>query len=360
MTRSEQDGPRGTSRGGAPDARDALEVVCDESGSDGENLTGGNTDVFTHASVALPITEAAAYLDEVHGRIRSPVTEYKANHLLRERHRDVLEWLLSPAGPLAGRASVHLVEKAYFVLDRTAGLLLDERAGAEALALHRYGRGELTGQDGRVWRDFLHAANRLLRVRVVGDAGGGEAADPVEGFLAAVAALRRACPEAPLLERLAAARPRADAYRARLEAGPPPLVPVLNPLPPAVVRTVVHWGAGGRPVRVVHDRQNLLTEPRIAWIARRAAESEAVLAGMELAQGRWEPRILLADFLAGIARRIASDELNGRADPELVALLRPFVAPASVWGDARSRATLFPGDGRPASALTDLPAERAS
>ncbi len=309
--------------------RGTLEVVCDESGSDGENLTGGNTDVFAHGSVSMPTEVAAAYVQEVRDRIRSPATEYKANHLLREKHRDVLEWLLSPSGPIDGHAHVHLTEKAYFVVDRAVDLLLGD--GTQALALYRLGRREFGEQQ---WRDFLDAANRLLRVRVDGVADG-----PVDGFFRTVDDLRRAHPRREILERLAAARPRADAYRARLLEGPP-LIPVLDPLLPAIVHTVAYWSAGGRTVRVVHDRQNMLTEQRIAWIAEQAARAGTGFAGLEPAQARWDPRILLADFLAGIARKLASDELNGRADPALIALLRPFVGPTSLWGDARSRAAL--------------------
>jgi hypothetical protein len=308
-----------------------LEVVCDESGSDGENLTGGNTDVFAHGSVSMPVEVAAAYVQEVRDRIRSPATEYKANHLLREKHRDVLEWLLSPAGPIDGHAHVHLTEKAYFVVDRAVDLLLGDGAGDEALALYRQGR-RVFGEER--WRAFLDGANRLLRVRTNGDADG-----PVDGFFRTVEELRHAYPGTDVLARLASARPRAEAYRARLAVGPP-LIPVLNPLLPAIVHTVAHWSAGGRPVRVVHDRQNMLTEARIAWIEEQAVRAGIGFAGMELVQASWDPRILLADFLAGIARKLASDELNGRADPALIALLRPFVGRTSVWGDERSWASL--------------------
>ncbi|MEU6380668.1 hypothetical protein [Streptomyces sp. NPDC046909] len=311
-------------------ARGALEVVCDESGSDGENLTGGNTDVFAHASVSMPVDVAAAYVQEVRDRIRSPATEYKATHLLREKHRDVLEWLLAPSGPLDGQAHVLLVEKAFFVVDRVVDLLLGD--ASEALDLYRQGRRAF-GEER--WQGFLDAANRLLRVRTDGERG-----DPVDGFFRTVDDVRRAHPRMTALERLASARPRADAYRARLAEGPP-LIPVLNPLLPAVVRTLAHWSAGGRTVRLVHDRQNMLTERRIAWIGEQAVRAGIRFGGMELGQARWDPRIGLADFLAGIARKVASDELNGRADPVLVVLLRPFVGPASVWGDERSRVSLI-------------------
>ncbi|MFJ4784136.1 DUF3800 domain-containing protein [Streptomyces sp. NPDC088794] len=313
-----------------------VEIACDESGSDGENLTGGNTDVFAHAGVRLPMDSAAAYVQEIRDRIRSPAEEYKANHLLREKHRAVLEWLLAPAGPIHGDAKVHLTEKTFFVVDRVADLLLG--GGSEGLALFREGPRVL-GEER--WRDFLQAANRLLRIRNDGEPG-----EPVDGFFRTVEALRRAHPGtdlAGILERLAAARPRADAYRARVLSGPV-LVPVLNPLLPAIVGTAAYWSAGGRTVQLTHDRQNMLTPERIAWIQETARRSGVGLGEVHLVHSRLDARVQVADYLAGIARKIASDVLNRRADPELTALLRPYVDPASAWGDERSWA-LLAGDG---------------
>jgi hypothetical protein len=342
VTAKRENGERGASAGALS------EVACDESGSDGENLTGGNTDVFAHASVRLPVVSAAASVQEIRDRIRSPAEEYKANHLLREKHRAVLEWLLAPSGPIHGHAHVHLTEKAFFVVDRAVGLLLGDPA--EALPLFREGRRAF-GDEG--WREFLRAANRLLRVRYEG-----EPAEPVDAFFRTVGALRRAYPRtdaAARLDRLAEARPRADAYRARLLDARlpdgPALIPVLNPLLPAIVTTAEHWSAGGRPVRLVHDRQNMLTPERIAWIEEAARLRGIGFGGLRLVAARLDPRVQLADFLAGIARKIASDELNGRGDPMLTALLRPYVGTASVWGDERSWTLLTRnGDGAALSA----------
>ncbi|WP_031487940.1 DUF3800 domain-containing protein [Streptomyces bicolor] len=309
-----------------------LEVACDESGSDGENLTGGNTDVFAHASVRLPVESAAGHVREIRDRIRSPAEEYKANHLLREKHRAVLEWLLAPTGPIHGNARVHLIEKAYFVVDRAVDLLLGD--GSTALGLYRAGRRDF-GEE--IWREFLTAANQLLRVR-----NDGGAREPVEAFFRAVRALRCAdgrTDVAGTLNLLAASRPLADSYRARLLDGPP-LIPVLNPLLPAIVNTAALWSAGGRSVRLVHDRQNMLTPERIAWIGETARRAGVGFGGLRLVHSRLDPRVQLADFLAGIARKLASDELNGRGDPALTALLRPYVDPASIWGDERSWAVL--------------------
>ncbi|MFI5683255.1 hypothetical protein [Streptomyces sp. NPDC051636] len=320
-----------------------LEIACDESGSDGENLTGGNTDVFAHASVRLSAEDAAACVREIRDRIRSPAQEYKANHLLREKHRAVLEWLLADAGPILGRAHVHLTEKAFFVVDRAVGLLIDDPA--EAVTLFRQGPGTF-GEEA--WQEFLAASNRLLRLRP-----GGDPAAAGEPFFRTVDALCRAHPDtdaARILRRLAEGRPHADAYRARMLATPA-VFPVLNPLFPAIRRTAARWSAGGGTVTLVHDQQNSLTPGRIARIVQAARRDGIGLGGLRLVDSRDDARVQIADFLAGIARKIASDELNGRGDAALTALLRPYVGAGSVWGDAASWARLGPAGenpGRPA------------
>lgn len=55
------------------------------------------------------------------------------------------------------------------------------------------------------------------------------------------------------------------------------------------------------------------------------------LAGLRLVDSRTDTRIQVADLLAGAARKIAEDELRGHGDPELTALLHPYVTPASIW-----------------------------
>ncbi|MFF3906253.1 DUF3800 domain-containing protein [Streptomyces sp. NPDC001848] len=303
-----------------------LEVACDESGSDGENLTSGNTDVFAHASVHLPLPWAAAHVREIRDRIRSPAEEYKATHLLREKHRAVLEWFLGASGPLHGHAHVLLVEKSFFVVDRVVDLLLGDPA--PALPLFR-GRG-CFGHER--WRRFLEASNDLMRARSDGHPEG-----PVDSFFRAVEDLLRTRPRGDAgetLPLLAGARDRARAYRARIADGPA-VVPALNPLLPALVRTAAYWGAGGHRVSLVHDEQNVLTAQRIAWLKETTG-----LFGFRLVDSRLDPRVQLADFLAGIARKIASDELNGHGDPALTALLRPYLDGDSLWGDERSGASL--------------------
>ncbi|WP_346075219.1 MULTISPECIES: DUF3800 domain-containing protein [Actinomycetes] len=308
-------------RNGADEAGAAVgrrrEVACDESGSDGENLTGGNTEVFAHASVALPVDVAAECVREIRHRIRSPAEEYKANHLLREKHRAVLEWLLAEAGPIHGHAHVELTEKAYLVVERTVELLLGDTA--EAGPLYRWGPGAF---GARGWREFLRAANRLLRVRPDGDP-----LPVVDQFFRTIDTLTRAGPgteAARILRRLSAARAGADAYRERVRAAPP-LFPVLNPLFPAIRRTAARWSAGGVPVTLVHDQQNALTPGRIAAIVQGARRDGIALDGVRLVDSRADARVQIADFLAGVARRITSDQLAQGGDPFLISALRPYI-----------------------------------
>ncbi|MFJ6982840.1 MULTISPECIES: hypothetical protein [unclassified Streptomyces] len=334
---------RTTSALGPSGARAAgvVDVACDESGSDGENLVAGNTPVFAHAGVRMPVDVAEGYVREIRDRIRSPAEEYKANHLLREKHRPVLEWLLSRAGPLDGHARVHLVEKAFLVVDRVAGLLLDDPAAA--VTLFRAGRPAV---GDAAWREFLTAANRLLRVRSDGAPG---APAPVDGFLRAVDRLARERPgggAGEVLERLGGARERALAYREEVRDRPYVVAPLLDPLLPSVVATAAHWSAGGRSVRLTHDRQNMLTPERIGWIEERARRRGIALVEFRLVRARDDARVQLADFLAGTAQRIASDELAGHGDPVLGGLLRTFTGADAVWGDEESWARLGPEAGR--------------
>jgi hypothetical protein len=289
-----------------------VEVACDESGYESDKLIGATTDVFAHASVGLATEPAAACMRELRRRIRSPATEYKANHLLREKHRRVLVWLLGPAGPIEGHGRVYLIDKALFVLGTLTTLLLDDQAAA--VVLYREGPRAF----GRhPWEEFLVAANNLMRVKEVA---------PVDAFFRVVDALRGPGPVGHLLDLLALSRPRAVAFRDN-----PSTVPALDPLIPAIVRAVEHWGGGGRPVSIVHDEQKMLSGERIVQLKETVA-----LAGLRFVDSATEPRVQVADILAGVARKIASNELNGRGDAQLTALLRPYVDPGSIWGFTRS------------------------
>lgn len=242
-----------------------VEIVCDESGSEGEKLIGGTTDVFAHASLDVSLEVAQACIERVRVDARSPANEVKASVVLRGQNRRVLEWLLGTDGPLHGCARVHLTEKRFHLTARMAERLVGGPPTADELAQLYSVAGTEEG-DG-----VLHVFNELMRGRQRLD---------------------------PLVDALAAA--------------------------------VNHWSQPKRSVLVVHDTQNALKPARLHELRALCGQR---LAGVRFVDSQADARVQVADFLAGAARWIASEELNGRPDDGLTGLLQHYVDPASIWGD---------------------------
>lgn len=301
---------------------EALEVVCDESGYEGEKLVDTTTDVFAHAGVHLAPATAAECLSDLRRRIRSPATQYKATHLLREKHRAALVWFLGPSSPLFRNAHVYLIDKAYFLLGKLTDLFLAEpattgfsRDGGSRSAADRLYR-EIA--DDSTAHAFLVAANDLMRGKDRDVRG------PVDAFFDVT------------VDGWATGfrRDKAEAFRVRLKEDPS--LSILDPLIPALVRAVARWGAGGRPVTIVHDRQTMLPAERVAMLQRTLRHAGLVLTRVDHAAAESEPRVQLADILAGTVRKIAEDERHGLGDRELTTLARSYLDPYSIWGDRRS------------------------
>jgi hypothetical protein len=330
----------------------ALEIACDESGWEGTNLVAGSSDVIAYASVRLDVGTATECIRELRTRVGHRAIEYKASHVLRANRRPAVTWLLGPTGPLHGNALVHLTEKSYFVVGRvldlflghsadaaSAGLREDERLRRLALVLCRDGTAEFGGDR---WRAFLVAANTVLRTWKPRNVR-----EPVDAFLDLVDVLQELDGDSrvgTILDELR--RARSDAYAARAELlQNRVLQPALEPLIPALAQTVRHWTQGEHGVSVVHDEQSALTVRRIEWLEQillatdvRGVEHPRRGGFLHFRQvdSRFDPRVQIADLLAGIARRVASDELHDHGDPGLSTLVRPYVDPTSRWSDERS------------------------
>ena len=84
------------------------------------------------------------------------------------------------------------------------------------------------------------------------------------------------------------------------------MAPRLDPLIPALAHAVTLWGAGGRAVAVVHDEHHYLTAPRIAQLRQlldgrgpSPGRKPCRLVGVRLVDSRSDPRVQVADLLAG-------------------------------------------------------------
>ncbi|WP_326565465.1 DUF3800 domain-containing protein [Amycolatopsis rhabdoformis] len=282
-------------------------IACDESGSEGVNLIGANTSVFAHAGVRIGTADAADCVAELRERIGSPALEYKANHLLRAKNRAALVWFLGPSGPLAGRAGVVLVDKALFLTGKVVDLLVDRVPYPECLRRRPDARARALHVDGPQvhgaarWSEFLRAFTALLRTS--------QRREPITPDEFAVRYEDLLSP---------GAREHVTALRERLRDAT--LVPPLDPLMPALADTVTHW----RPTTVIHDEQPSLTPARLTTLL---GPGQAV----EFVDSRTDPRVQLADFLAGTTRRLAEHALHHHGDAELTALVRPYLLPTSIW-----------------------------
>ena len=333
--------------GATQETRQVLEVACDESGFSGGNLVGaGNSPVFAHASTSLGADAAAELVDQVHRTIGAKGGEYKSAELMRPRHRAVLQLLLGPSSPLPNASHVHLIDTRFFVLARIIDVLIGRRpvAGPESpgtdpqlrpMALTLYRSGEQTYGSQR-WREFLTRGANLVRTN-----NRWLPKNPIELFYATLDEMARHRAEgdvAAIIARLQDSRSIAESTR-NAHLNDRTLSPLMEPLIPAVLRTVEFWGARAESITLIHDEQSALTPARIAEIADlfETRHPGRRLTAVRRVDSRDDARVQIADFLAGIARRLAYDELRGDADAELMSLLLPLVDVRSAWPEQRPR-----------------------
>jgi hypothetical protein len=317
-----------------------VEIACDESGFSGTNMLDPATPVIAHASVDLSVGEAAELIAALRSGLGCSLSEFKSGQFLRGRQGDEsLDWFLTA---LNGRAHVQLVDKEYFLVTRVVELFLAEPSYAAgtrltqhhrpaALALYRARRS-----GGRDWGVFLEAFVDLVRTKRRHRLDRGA----VEGFFKARDALAGdglGAPAAGVLDGLT--RTRVWAVLSRLSMDDRSIPPPLEPLLPALAETVLFWSGGKRRVLVIHDEQSALTAGRLRRLQRvladgagplaagavEAGESPAMvspLAGLLTVDSRDDPRVQVADLLAGVARRSPETCCDGA--------LQPFVSPTSL------------------------------
>jgi hypothetical protein len=319
---------------GAPGvpAGPVVEIACDESGFSGTNLLDAATPVFTHASVDLSGDEAAGLVDALRCGFPWPRAEFKSGQLLRgPRARESLESLLAA---LTGRAHVHVVDKEYFLVTRVVDLFVAEptyAAGTRlthdlrpaALTLYRAGRC-----GGRDWDAFLAAFVDLVRTKKRREPG----RRVLERFVHTRDVLATGLDAEAQVVLDALTRSRVRAVLSRLAQDDAAIPPPLEPMLPALAETVLFWSGGRRQVLVVHDEQSALTATRLRRLQHVLSQGAGAvggpggrvspLAGLVTVDSRDDPRVQVADILAGIARR--SPDLD--SDP----LLLPFLSPTSL------------------------------
>ena len=121
-------------------------------------------------------------------------------------------------------------------------------------------------------------------------------------------------------------RTRVWAVLTRLAHGDRSIPPPLEPMLPALAETVLFWSGGGkRQVLVTHDEQSALTAGRLSRLQQvlavgvgasppddadqtgSSAAGISPLAGLVMVDSRDDPRVQVADLLAGVPRRLPGD-----------------------------------------------------
>jgi len=268
-----------------------VEIACDESGFSGTNLLDPTSPVLTHASVDLTRREAGELVAVLGSRLGG-WAEHRSGRLLRPEHDALLAWFLDA---LTGRAEVVVVDKRGFVAARVLELFTEEPS---------YAAGTRLGSDHdeavravRARTAFLAAFVALVRTtrRRPVDQGA------IGRFLATLPA------DEPVLRDVT--RARVETVVARLVDGDPAYPPPLEPLVPALAETVLRWSAATRTVAVVHDEQSALTPGRVtrlgAFLADAVAPAPPPLGSFVQVDSRVDPRVQVADLLAGVARHRA-------------------------------------------------------
>jgi hypothetical protein len=281
-----------------------VEIACDESGFSGTNLLDPASPVITHASVDLSLPEATEMVSVLRSSLYHR-SEYKSSQLLRSEQRRALEWFLTA---LRGHAHVNVIDKTGYVAARVLELFIDEPS---------YGAGTSLGRDHsdavlalRRRTGFLTAFVDLVRtkrVRVIDH-------DAIERFLTTMPA------DLPALREVT--RARVEEVMVRLIDEDPGFPPPLEPLVPALGETLLFWSGGDRSVAVVHDEQSALTRGRVArlgtFLAEAVSPAPPPLRSFLQVDSRDDPRVQVADLLAGIARRRTA-ELDEMLAPYLQA-----------------------------------------
>jgi hypothetical protein len=313
-------GVRSPLQGGLPPtgavAGTVVEIACDESGFSGTNLLHSTDPVITHASVDLSTGEALELIAALRSGFRFAPHELKSGQFLR--HPAASDRFLEA---LRGRAHVHLVDKKFFLVTRVVDLLLGDpsyAAGTRLAPEHRaaavtlYQVGHSAPAD---WTAFLAAFVDMVRTKRRRPAH-----HTAERFFRARDALA-VHGAGDVLDRLDPAHVRT--VLTRLDHDDREIPPPLEPLLPALAETVLFWSDGHRRVLVTHDEQSALTADRLTRLQRALTDGAgpSPLAGLVMADSRADPRVQVADLLAGAARR--SPDLLSAARLSLTAL-RPL------------------------------------
>jgi hypothetical protein len=333
--------------------REAVEIACDESGADGENLVQGISRVFAHGSTDLDFEAAAQIIDELQMAVKFTGAELKSAMLLKSTgRREKLLDLFAPAGPMSGRAKVVVIDKPFMAAAKVIDLVIEEAAHAGGLDL--YTRGEAKEMAMVLFREGPGAYGQQKWQKLLGDfvsfvrrrqrTGTKTTHAELIQTISHLRRRRRRRVLAVVMDLLWEGREHLEAYRP--EADPDPgtaALGTLDPLWPSISATARAWHeVHSAPIRVVHDRQAALTPDAVSSFLRATSVAWPNMAlpvpitDIVQRDSRHDPRVQLADLTAGVGAWAAAKALDGTLSEEVAQRVRPYLIEDSIWGDPTS------------------------
>lgn len=325
-----------------------IEISCDESGWEGENLTGSSAPVLSHASVDLSVSEATSLAEEIRQLTGSDSLELKAYLFLGKAKTGRARWFLER---LDGRGAVNLTDKRYFVCAKIVSLLIEPEMRSRGEWLHANGRAHRIAEKlyrsaselgQEVLDDLLNAFNWLVRIDRDGTGLGRS-----DSFFSKVTnALSSA--ESSSIRTILGLVLSAERYGREIEADSSPVFARfldMDPLLSSVAATARYWSMRTpSSIRLVHDETSALTPQRIESIVNGLRTPHPILNGLvlpiplesiALVKSHHDVRVQIADVLAGISRAVASSALGGEVHP-LAEGIGSYIDPESMWCDQSS------------------------
>lgn len=319
-------------------------IACDESGSEGENLVAARHPVFSHGSTSLSFDEASQIVGSIRRFTRTQAAELKSKIALAPRHR---ERLIETLGPLSRACNIYLVDKQYYVVAKLISLLVAEESISRGIDLEHSGeaanlarmlqdRGERAL--GTVpWRELLAAYNELIRWH----GRSGEPSPTTSRFFAILDIARQTSSDddvTGILQWLWESRHFAAAY------AQPQVRPLreMDPMATSLNTVSMTWRIrlGDVPFEYLADNYWGLDEQTRDLIVGAAREPLSVggirfpradLRAIRIADSKSDPRIQVADLLAGAGQVLAKLAFAGVFDDPLQLALHESLDFNGMW-----------------------------
>lgn len=320
-------------------------IVGDESGAEGENLMRSRDPIFVYATVSLSVDEATAVINQLRKSVPSSVIEMKSKLALARKRRPEL---LAAIARIGDHGDIYMLDKRYY----TTALMLDLLVGAHAadydfdlaqsglgaqlaLELHRSGPSAVGAPR---WERLLGAFNDVVRTY----ARAGTTAPKAELFVSALDSARRSAAGDHDVSAIFDLLWESRHYIYDHEGANASAIREMDPMARSLSAIVTSWRLrlGDRPFEFLLDRYGALDHETCELIIEEASVPLSVngrslprgdLRGIRFVDSRDDPRVQVADILAGVGREVARMAFTGINDDDLQVAVSELMDANGMW-----------------------------